>query len=338
MDYEDLARAAIRARDFEALAELCSAAKQAGASTPQLEIWSANLARERGDFAAAARAYRAALATAPENFPAWFNLGLSLEALAQLEPAAQAFARSLARPGGHRDSLFRLGACLRELGRDAAEQDLYAEAVTRGLLVHALQRPRHYCPGLRARPWWPAAEIPGLAGLARPELRSEILAALDSEQVGEWRSPALAAGRWDKLFFAQRGRLIPAMEELCPLTMAALRQVPGAAGLPEGNLCASILAPGTQLHPHCGPTNVRLRAHLGLEVPPECGLKVAGRERSWSVGEWLVFDDSFEHSAWNHSSRRRVVLIVDVWHPQLDTAQARREALRGAASGRRASP
>jgi len=30
-----------------------------------------------------------------------------------------------------------------------------------------------------------------------------------------------------------------------------------------------------------------------------------------------VFDDSFEHEAWNLSDRRRTVLIVDVWHPDL---------------------
>jgi aspartate beta-hydroxylase len=32
----------------------------------------------------------------------------------------------------------------------------------------------------------------------------------------------------------------------------------------------------------------------------------------------VVFDDSFEHEAWNdHPSATRIVLIVDVWHPDL---------------------
>lgn len=35
-------------------------------------------------------------------------------------------------------------------------------------------------------------------------------------------------------------------------------------------------------------------------------------------GKCLVFDDSFEHEAWNDDSdHSRIVLIVDVWHPDL---------------------
>jgi aspartate beta-hydroxylase len=30
-----------------------------------------------------------------------------------------------------------------------------------------------------------------------------------------------------------------------------------------------------------------------------------------------VFDDSFEHEAWNKGARERIVLIVDIWHPDL---------------------
>jgi aspartyl/asparaginyl beta-hydroxylase (cupin superfamily) len=30
-----------------------------------------------------------------------------------------------------------------------------------------------------------------------------------------------------------------------------------------------------------------------------------------------VFDDSFRHEAWNLSDRDRIVLIVDLWHPDL---------------------
>ena len=30
-----------------------------------------------------------------------------------------------------------------------------------------------------------------------------------------------------------------------------------------------------------------------------------------------MFDDTYEHEAWNRSSRTRVVLIFDLWHPLL---------------------
>lgn len=39
--------------------------------------------------------------------------------------------------------------------------------------------------------------------------------------------------------------------------------------------------------------------------------------RSWSEGELLIFDDSFEHEVWHNGTQVRLVLIVDVWHPDL---------------------
>jgi aspartyl/asparaginyl beta-hydroxylase (cupin superfamily) len=34
-----------------------------------------------------------------------------------------------------------------------------------------------------------------------------------------------------------------------------------------------------------------------------------------------VFDDSFEHEAWNHTDDERIVLIVDLWHPGLSAIE-----------------
>lgn len=36
-------------------------------------------------------------------------------------------------------------------------------------------------------------------------------------------------------------------------------------------------------------------------------------------GEAWVFDDTIEHEAWNDSDRLRVVLIGDLWRPELST-------------------
>ena len=71
------------------------------------------------------------------------------------------------------------------------------------------------------------------------------------------------------------------------------------------------------MHAHCGPTNCRLRAHLGLKTPSNTFLRVANETRSWKEGEWLIFDDSFEHEVWHNGTSTRLVLIVDVWHPDI---------------------
>lgn len=84
----------------------------------------------------------------------------------------------------------------------------------------------------------------------------------------------------------------------------------------------SILLPGTEIKPHYGSINGRLIVHLPLIVPQNCGgLRVAGETREWVQGQCLVFDDSFEHSAWNHSDQTRVVLILDTWNPALSPAE-----------------
>ena len=90
-----------------------------------------------------------------------------------------------------------------------------------------------------------------------------------------------------------------------------------------------LLMPGTRLRAHCGPTNARLRAHLGLVVP-EGNIRIrCGDEppRRWAEGEVLVFDDSYEHEVWNETDQPRLVLILDLWHPMLDTDEKRLQAM-----------
>jgi aspartyl/asparaginyl beta-hydroxylase (cupin superfamily) len=68
---------------------------------------------------------------------------------------------------------------------------------------------------------------------------------------------------------------------------------------------------------------VRVRCHFGVDVPEDCGLTVGGETRTWTEGRCMVFDDSFEHEAWNRDVRDRVVLIVDLWHPDLTGEEVR---------------
>ena len=43
--------------------------------------------------------------------------------------------------------------------------------------------------------------------------------------------------------------------------------------------------------------------------------------RTWQEGKFLIFDDSFEHEVWHNGTSVRLVLIVDVWHPDLSEEQ-----------------
>ena len=73
----------------------------------------------------------------------------------------------------------------------------------------------------------------------------------------------------------------------------------------------SVMQPGTVVWPHTGPTNARLRLHLGLVVPEDyknVNLTVAEQTRYWEEGKVLTFDDSFEHSVMHHGEHYR-----DIW-------------------------
>jgi len=50
----------------------------------------------------------------------------------------------------------------------------------------------------------------------------------------------------------------------------------------------------------------------------QCRLRVGEETRTLEAGKPIVFDDSFEHEAWNDDpGATRIVLIFDVWHPDL---------------------
>jgi len=86
----------------------------------------------------------------------------------------------------------------------------------------------------------------------------------------------------------------------------------------------SVLEPKVELLPHAGYYKGVLRYHLGLIVPPRgksltgipnCHLEVDGQKLEWEVGKDLLFDDCRMHSAYNHSTVDRVVLLLDVKRP-----------------------
>lgn len=86
----------------------------------------------------------------------------------------------------------------------------------------------------------------------------------------------------------------------------------------------SALDSSTHVTAHYGPTNKKLRCFLPLFVPTDehgessCWIRVNHETRRVEEGKILIFDDSFYHEAANDSlSSPRIVLIIDVWHPDL---------------------
>ncbi|MHB8465782.1 MAG: aspartyl/asparaginyl beta-hydroxylase domain-containing protein [Acidimicrobiales bacterium] len=119
--------------------------------------------------------------------------------------------------------------------------------------------------------------------------------------------------RWKTFFFFGYGFRSEANCARCPRTAALLERVPGMT-----TAFFSILSAHKHIGEHRGPYRGVLRYHLGLKVPEpaaESGIRVGGEVRHWSEGSSLVFDDGYEHSAWNDTDDTRVVLFVDVMRP-----------------------
>jgi aspartate beta-hydroxylase len=188
-----------------------------------------------------------------------------------------------------------------------------------------------YFPGLPATAYYDRALFPWIDGFEAetPRIREELLAVLPSERGRERvfgnddvESANLRGGdeppSWTGYYFWRHGERREDNCTACPVTAAALDTVSLTRVREHGpEVLFSVFTPGTHLLPHRGVTNTRLVAHLPLLVPPDCALNVGGEVHVWQEGRVVVFDDTYEHEAWNRSKQTRVVLIMDVWNPHL---------------------
>ena len=126
--------------------------------------------------------------------------------------------------------------------------------------------------------------------------------------------PISIAKQWNTYYFYLQGKAIEEHLTACPRTAEVLSKVPHN-GL---HVCFSAIEPGGSLHPHTGPTNASLTAHLGLANCAGARLWVAGKVAGYRDDEVLVFDDSFVHWVENSGVAVRYTLMITFWHPELN--------------------
>lgn len=194
------------------------------------------------------------------------------------------------------------------------------------------QRPTFlYFPDLPVTPYFDRHVFPWIeefesqASAIQAELQLVLRANAGSEEV--FGSPELAAQNlrsargaphWTGHYFWRHGERREANCAACPATSHALDQLPLSHVAGHGpEVLFSVFTPGTHLLAHRGVTNTRVVAHLPLVVPPDCALRVGGEDHVWERDRVIVFDDTYEHEAWNRSDEVRVVLIFDLWNPHL---------------------
>lgn len=288
----------------------------------------ASLLEQQGDGSRAAEIYRAAVFHAPDTaLPPPLRMQLD-QARAFLARFRERVTAALALPSALPSEL--------PAQRAGAADRFVANILDRRAAYH--QEPTHYrYPGLPDVEFFDGS-YPELCERLRdafPDIRSELLAILndparpgrrgepyvqfsEGEPMGVW-TPLNGSPSWNALHLKRYGETIALNADDCPRTMEAFSgpEIASIANLGP-NLMFSVLAPRTRIPPHHGVANFRCVVHLPLVVPPACGFRVGADTRSWIEGEPWIFDDTIEHEAWNDSDSYRIVLIGDVWRPELD--------------------
>jgi aspartyl/asparaginyl beta-hydroxylase (cupin superfamily) len=280
-----------------------------------------------GDDRAAVSWYQAALAQAPRAGALPQDL---IETLRRVEA-------EVARIGGAFAA--RVDASLNAAGISApAAGRRFAEALDllMGRAEIRLQQPTNfYYPQLPQQPFFERGDFAWVAKLeaAVPAIRAELEAMLADETglvpyvAADPDRPAkrhalLDDPRWSAFHLYRGGVPVPENAARAQATMAALAEAPlpfiqGRAPI----AMFSVLRAGTHIPAHNGMLNTRLICHLPIIAPQGCRLRVGNETRTVEAGRAMIFDDSIEHEAWNDSETTRVVLLFEIWRPELDEAE-----------------
>ena len=122
-------------------------------------------------------------------------------------------------------------------------------------------------------------------------------------------------GRDWRMFIMQAyGHIFRASLDRCPVLASVVARSPDVL-----SASFSFLAAGKHIPPHHGPFRGILRGYLVLDMPrrrtdgsPAAVLKVDQREYRLPEGEFMLWDDTYEHEVWNDSDSVRIVLLLDI--------------------------
>ncbi|KAM6908498.1 aspartyl/asparaginyl beta-hydroxylase isoform 2-T2 [Lycodopsis pacificus] len=284
-----------------------------------------------GDNKGARKVFEEVLEVAPINGFAKVHYGFILKSENKIEESIPYLQEGLesGEPGTDDGRFyFHLGDALQRVGDDKAYH-WYELGHQRGHFASVWQRSLYNVDGLKAQPWWTSRET-GYSDLVRAlernwkTIREEALNVMD-HNMGSFvpeEENLREKGEWGQYTLWQQGKKVGNACQNVPKTCSLLERFTEATGCKRGQIKFSVMQPGTHVWPHTGPTNCRLRMHLGLVVPKHgCKIRCTDQTREWEEGKVLIFDDSFEHEVWQDADSYRLIFIVDVWHPELTAHQ-----------------
>lgn len=218
--------------------------------------------------------------------------------------------------------LAKFGFVLQDFGHTHLADSLWENTVARGLWPSVLQRPEwHYVPEIPPKAWHDPRDYPFAAKLetGAASIRRELLYNLEHNHQAVVREDiinrnAVLDNQWTVIKLIQQSSISPntnytKYSEFFPETMRILKD----CGVDFILVKFSAIAPGTHIKAHTGPSNDRLRVHLGLLHTGGARLRVGTEWRYWEEGKVMMFDSSWEHEVYHDGKDVRIVLIADVW-------------------------
>jgi hypothetical protein len=179
-------------------------------------------------------------------------------------------------------------------------------------------------PGLTSKPIYEPDKFSVVKDLEDNFLtiKNEV-AALSDKSFHRESEQIVRQGNWDVYMLYEQGLK---NEENCAAlpTVASIVEQHSCIRKSGGLIYLSRLGPQSTVAAHNGPVNYRLRLHLGIHIPiGDCGMRVEDTVSAWQEGKCVVFDDFLEHEVWNRTDEERIVLLLDLWHPDLSSQECR---------------
>lgn len=117
---------------------------------------------------------------------------------------------------------------------------------------------------------------------------------------------------WKRFYLTWNRDTLPSAEDLCPKTLALVRQIP----LIKSALFTRLPA-HSHLNPHRDPFAGTLRYHLGLVTPnsDKCAIYVDEQVQPWYDGQDFIFDETFIHYVINDTDDYRLIFFCDLDRP-----------------------
>ncbi|MEB6336493.1 lipid A hydroxylase LpxO [Serratia rhizosphaerae] len=117
---------------------------------------------------------------------------------------------------------------------------------------------------------------------------------------------------WKRFYLKWYSDSHPSALELCPNTVALLKQIPSVKAAMFAELPA-----GSHLGKHRDPYAGSVRYHLGLVTPNDdrCFIDVDRQRHSWRDGQAVIFDETYVHWAQNGTEQTRIILFCDIERP-----------------------